>query len=45
MNFKLGPEAPLLWDTIRATKRQYPKEHGGAELRGQTRALAYRYMR
>lgn len=45
VNFKLGPEAPLLWDTIRATKRQYPKEHGGAELRGQTRALAYRYMR
>ena len=45
MNFKLGPEAPLLWNTIKMTKRQYPKEHGGAELRGQTRALAYRYMR
>jgi hypothetical protein len=45
VNSKLGAEAPLLWDTIAMTKRHYPKDHGGAELRGQTRNLAYRYMR
>ena len=44
MNFKLGPEAPLMWDTIKASKRQYKNQWGG-EVRGQTRALAYRYMR
>ena len=44
MNFKLGPEAPLMWDTIKASKRQYKSQWGG-EVRGQTRALAYRYMR
>ncbi|GMI03614.1 hypothetical protein TrRE_jg8631 [Triparma retinervis] len=44
INFKLGPEAPLMWNTIKAAKKNYRDEWGG-ELRGQTRALAYRYMR
>jgi len=44
INFKLGPEAPLMWNTIKAAKKNYKDEWGG-EVRGQTRALAYRYMR
>ncbi|GMH95716.1 hypothetical protein TrST_g6428 [Triparma strigata] len=44
VNFQLGPEAPLMWNTIKASKRMYKDEWGG-EVRGQTRALAYRYLR
>ena len=33
-----------MWNTIKAAKKNYKDEWGG-EVRGQTRALAYRYMR
>ncbi len=44
MNLILGPEAPLMWTTINAAKRSYPEAYGG-QVRGQTRSLAYRYLR
>jgi len=36
IDIKLGPEAALMWDTVNAAKKLYPKVYGG-EVRGQTR--------
>ena len=44
MDLTLGAEAPLMWKTIKAAKKSYSKSWGG-DVRGQTRNLAYRYLR